>query len=317
MGPNYAVQLWAAPGADQPESELRPVFPIKTFGTTASTAGAIGFETVTLTNVPADYPVATVQIRVWETPLGFWIPTWWEAQNYHGIRLGKSPTFNVEAIGGGTNPPPNLINLRSFSLIQILLDTPVEPLIYVQPQHQTASPGGSVTFTAETSLPANKPVYWRFNGSNIVSGWGSSYQPLTNAFTFPMLPEAGGRLVLLTSPDFFFGFPQTNLLQVTNVQPAQAGIYSLVVTNDCCPLQKPDQKSFAISSNAILTVGNPGTLAAARDSHSQVVLNWDGVFFLQTATNATGPFTDLPGPIVFGPYTNSEANGSRFFRLRN
>jgi hypothetical protein len=120
----------------------------------------------------------------------------------------------------------------------------------------------------------------------------------------------------LPSSDFFFGFPETNHLQLTNVQVAQAGIYSLVVSNRCCffPGYEPP---FTVSSNAVLTVGTPGTLAATRDNQSRVVLNWDGVFFLQTATNAAGPFTDLPGPIVFGPYTNSEANGSRFFRLRN
>ena len=108
----------------------------------------------------------------------------------------------------------------------------------------------------------------------------------------------------------------TNVLQLTNVQVAQAGIYSLVVSNNCCNYQG-FQPPFAISSNAILTVGSPGALTVNRDQPSQIVLNWDGVFFLQSATNATGPFIDLPGPVVFGPFTNTDLTGSRFFRLRN
>lgn len=313
-GSSFVAQLWAAPGANQPESALQPAYPITTFRTGAA-SGILSPVTVTLTNVPADYPMATLQVRVWQSDLP--IPGWpgqfgWS----YGAVLGKSLPFNVEAIGGGTNPPPNLLNLRSFSLVQNLLDTPVKPLIYVQPQHQTASPGDSVTFTAETSLPANKPVYWRFNGSNIVSGW-ANIDPATNFFAFPMVENAGGTLTLLPSHDFYLGFPQTNVLQLTNVQPAQAGIYSLVVTNDCCPSQTPGQKSFAMSSNVVLTVGTPDKLTATRSSLSQIILNWDGVFFLQTATNVSGPFTDLPGPIVFSPYTNTDSAGSRFFRLRN
>jgi len=312
-GSGWAAQIWVAPGANQPESALQPAYPITTFRTGAA-SGTLSPVSVTLTNVPADFPVATVQVRVWQPDLP--VPGWpgdfgW----YHGVALGKSQLFNVEAIGGGTNPPPNLLNLRSFSLVRNLLDTPVKPLIYVQPQPQTASPGGNVTFTAETSCPANKPVSWRFNGSNIVSG-GIIFAPTTNQFAFPMLESAGGTLTLLPSHDFYLGFPQTNVLQLTNVQPAQAGIYSLVVTNTCC-FEPQDQKQFAISSNAVLTVGIPGTLAATRDSHSQIVLNWAGVFFLQSATNVTGPFTDLPGPIVFSPHTNTGLVGPRFFRLRN
>lgn len=318
-GNGFVAQLWTAAGANQPESVLRPAYPITTFRTGAA-SGIVSPVTVTLTNVPADYPVATVQLRVWEYNYnGQPVPNWPGETTWldtHGMALGKSLPFNVEAIGGGANLPPNLVNLRSFSLIRNLLDTPVKPLIHAQPQHYNVLPGGIATFSTGSACPAYGPFYWQFNGSNLVSGW-TSQGPTTDHFAFPMFANAGGTLTVILSDDFSFSFSQTNVLQITNVQPAQAGIYSLVVTNDCCPLQTPDQKSFAISSNAVLTVGTPGTLTATRDSHSQVVLNWDGVFFLQTATNATGPFTDLPGPMVFGPYTNSEANGSRFFRLRN
>lgn len=314
-GANFVAQLWAAPGADQPESALQLSSEMRTFRT-GGAAGLVSGGTAILTNIPPDCPVATVQVRVWQSPYyNQSVTTWADSMNYVGTVFGKSQTFNVAAIGGGTNPPPNLLNLRSFSLITNLFDSSSKPLIYVQPQHQTVSPGGTVIFRAETSCPANKPVYWRFNGSNIVSGWATG-QPVTNDFAFPMLPEAGGTLFQLTSPDFVLGFPETNILQLTNVQVSQAGIYSLVVSNLCCffPGFEPP---FTISSNAVLTVGNPGSLTVTRESLSQIVLNWDGVFFLQSATNVNGPFTDMPGPVVFGPYTNNDPIASRFFRLRN
>jgi hypothetical protein len=48
---------------------------------------------------------------------------------------------------------------------------------------------------------------------------------------------------------------------------------------------------------------------------STIILNWNGSFLLQSATNVTGPYDD----VINGtrPYTNSTSStGSRFFRLR-
>jgi hypothetical protein len=229
--------------------------------------------------------------------------------------LGKSLPFNVEAIGGGTNPPPNLLNLRSFSLIYNALDLPVTPLIYVQPQHQSVPVGGNASFTVEVSCPAYLLYTWRFNGTNLIS-WFSPYSSYTSEFAFPPPIVARGINNVSQSQDFFLGFPSTNVMQLTNVQPAQAGIYSMTVTN-MAGGPDPHPPAFAVSSNAVLTVGNPGMLTVMRDLLPQIVLNWDGVFFLQTATNVGGPFTDLPGPVVFGPYTNTDSYAPRFFRLRN
>lgn len=319
QGPNFVAQLWAAPGANQPESALLLASDTQTFRTSAiSTGGAAGLifgSLVTLPNVLVDCPVATMQVRVWQTLYyGQPIFTWQQAWNYTGDVLGKSAPFNVEAIGGGTNPPPNLLNLRSFSLITNLMDTPVIPLIYIQPQHQSVAVGGNASFTLEVSAPATLNYTWRFNGTNLASGW-DTYDPSTNEFVFPPPIVAGGSISVTRSRDFVLGFPRTNVMQLTNVQPSQAGIYSLAVTNICCPLGEP--RPSALSSNAVLTVGNPGALTVMRDQLPQIVLNWDGVFFLQSATNVSGPFTDLPGPVVFAPYANSDSSGPRFFRLRN
>jgi hypothetical protein len=47
-----------------------------------------------------------------------------------------------------------------------------------------------------------------------------------------------------------------------------------------------------------------------------VILNWQGNFILQSATNVSGPYTDVLGPVVTGPYTNTAGATQQFFRLR-
>jgi hypothetical protein len=59
----------------------------------------------------------------------------------------------------------------------------------------------------------------------------------------------------------------------------------------------------------------PPTLSVAKTA-GDVVLTWPGAHNLQTATVASGPYTNVPSVIV-GPYTNSFAEPLRFFRLVN
>ena len=49
------------------------------------------------------------------------------------------------------------------------------------------------------------------------------------------------------------------------------------------------------------------------DAHG--VLNWSGDYILQSATNATGLYLDIPG--ATSPFTNDTALRQKFFRLRN
>ena len=59
----------------------------------------------------------------------------------------------------------------------------------------------------------------------------------------------------------------------------------------------------------------PGPITAS-ESDGEVILNWQGNFVLQSATNVLGPYTDVLGPIVTGPYTNASGLTQQFFRLR-
>ena len=59
----------------------------------------------------------------------------------------------------------------------------------------------------------------------------------------------------------------------------------------------------------------PDSVSASRDGNS-VLLNWQGNFLLQSATNVLGPYTDLPGPVLIGPYTSIISSNQTYFRLR-
>jgi hypothetical protein len=111
------AQLLAANGANQPESSLLPAAGITTFRTGAA-AGNIAQVTATLAGVPADAPVATLQMVAWDNSSGLY-PTWTQASVawLAGlINAGRSATFNVNAIGGQANPAPTLDNLTSFNI---------------------------------------------------------------------------------------------------------------------------------------------------------------------------------------------------------
>jgi hypothetical protein len=112
-GAGYSAQLWAAPGAGAAEASLKGALPITTFRS-GSGAGFVNGVTATLTDVPADAPVATMQLRVWDNKNGT-VNDWATASAGTGA-FGKSPLFEVQKIGGVANPAPNLTGLVSFSI---------------------------------------------------------------------------------------------------------------------------------------------------------------------------------------------------------
>ncbi|HXC36400.1 MAG TPA: glycosyl hydrolase family 79 C-terminal domain-containing protein [Candidatus Acidoferrales bacterium] len=60
---------------------------------------------------------------------------------------------------------------------------------------------------------------------------------------------------------------------------------------------------------------NPGPMTAGQVGQD-IILNWQGNFILQSATNVLGPYADVLGPVVIGPYTNTLGSTEQFFRLR-
>jgi hypothetical protein len=118
--PWWSAQLYAAPEANENPVALMPAYPITTFRTGAE-AGFVNAVIATLSGVPADAPVATVQLRVWDNDNGAW-PTWEAAVAADSTR-GASLPFTVYNIGGAVNPPPSLYPLQSFS-VAVLVPEP-------------------------------------------------------------------------------------------------------------------------------------------------------------------------------------------------
>ena len=118
------TQLIGAAGSNTAESSLVPLGQTTTFRS-GTGLGLIAGITSTLSGSPAivvDAPFATFEIVAWDNSSGSY-PTWTQAQVAWlagTIAAGKSAAFNVSAIGGGLNTPPNLNNmgnnLTSFNL---------------------------------------------------------------------------------------------------------------------------------------------------------------------------------------------------------
>ena len=69
------------------------------------------------------------------------------------------------------------------------------------------------------------------------------------------------------------------------------------------------------SFRVVVASPSPGSLTIMQ-SGFKIILNWAGSFTLQSATNVSGPFSDLPGPVSRGPYTNAMGSKNAYFRLR-
>jgi hypothetical protein len=118
-GAGFSAQLFAAPRPGAPGDSLTPAFPVTNFRT-GPAAGFVHPVTATLTGVPPDTPMATVQMRVWDNQGGT-IADWSAAlAQPPGTELvGVSPLINVGPIGSFTTTGPNLVGLQSFNLTYI------------------------------------------------------------------------------------------------------------------------------------------------------------------------------------------------------
>ncbi len=74
----------------------------------------------------------------------------------------------------------------------------------------------------------------------------------------------------------------------------------------------------SIRLQAIMPPAAPGSIFIT-NTGTQVVLNWQNNFPLQSATDVSGPYTDVvsvSGPVIAGPYYPDVGSSQMFFRLR-
>ncbi len=205
-GSNYLAQLRAAPGANATDSALRWALSPPTSFRTGSGAGVLAPTTAILDGVPKDAAVATLQMFVWDNTSGLYP----DAASALGavmrgcLLYGFSPKFNLNAIGGDLNAPPNLLGLVSFN-IYTLRGLPPIPQITWQPSSQVADAGSDVSFFVQAVYyppipvgpitPYDGPYQWFFQGAPIA---GATNSALT--LSKVQAKDAGGYYVQLTGP---------------------------------------------------------------------------------------------------------------------
>jgi len=122
-GTGFTVQLWWASGNVTDASSLA----LATAGTsTFRTGNAAGIWTATTAVLPGEPGGAgshvTAEVRVWDNQGGTvldWATAQQRAASGAAQKLGTSGLFGIDNIGGGTATTPNMVNLQSFSLVQV------------------------------------------------------------------------------------------------------------------------------------------------------------------------------------------------------
>jgi len=118
-GTGFTVQLWWADGSTTDASSLQ----LATAATsTFRTGNAAGIWTGTTAVLPGEPGGAgthvTAEVRVWDNQGGT-VLDWATASTRQGVKFGSSGLFGIDNIGGGTATTPNMVNLQSFSLMQV------------------------------------------------------------------------------------------------------------------------------------------------------------------------------------------------------
>src|SRR5262249_53804053 len=163
--------------------------------------------------------------------------------------------------------PENAILTTDEAAGTILTSDPLPPLvILVPPVTQVVNPLANALFAVSaTGYPPPLTYQWSFQGTNLPGATRSSYL-------------------------------------VPNVQPLNAGIYSVHIANGSGASTNASATLIVLEGLNYEVVGN------------DLILTWAGPYLLQTATNSAGPYVDIPGST--SPTTNSlSADSELFFRL--
>jgi hypothetical protein len=156
---------------------------------------------------------------------------------------------------------------------------------------------------------------------------GSTVNPSTpgasvafNLTATPIAPGAGtptGSVIFLANNVAF----STNSL--SGGSASSLSTTNLPVGTNTITAQYAGDANFIGSTNTLSQVVSSGSAPGALSISlvgGSAVLNWSGSFTLQSAPGVNGTnsgFADLPGPVLTGPYTNTNAAATMFFRLRN
>jgi sugar lactone lactonase YvrE len=175
------------------------------------------------------------------------------------------PTLSLNDVGAGNAGDYTVVVTSPYGSVTSQVATLIvalPPSVTTQPGNQTVLVGTNVTFTAEVSGPGPMTYQWYFNRTNAI------YSPETFA--------------MLTLP---------------NVTLADAGSYSVVVTN---------AYGSTNSAAAMLTVVAPLVTSGARNGDGSITLHFEG---LANTTTRIWAATNLTPPVVWEAIFTNTATG--------
>jgi hypothetical protein len=205
------------------------------------------------------------------------------AKDYHSLALKSDGTvmgWGYNMGGESTVPPglPNVVAISGGSAHSLALLRNGAPNVTVQPWDHSVPAGGVSTFSAKVVGVQSMRFQWQFNGQ--------------------IIPGA-----------------TRDILSLTNVQPSDAGIYMLSVSN---------QVGVVVSRPAKLVVASPILLQAISSSGGADILNVNGPTGRQYVLQVSGDlnhWVDLQtNSVTVAPFQFSVQNSTgapqRFYRVR-
>ena len=239
--------------------------------------------------------------------------------------LDETVTFVLPGLGVVTMRD---LNLGGFSG-QLL--NPIPP-----PPPLTASTYGNpvgTAFSAEVSIQdgISNPDFFSFNGATPA---GATTMTISNTASGSP-PSYDTEIVELPLSGNIFGGDFSGMGLMLRESPTLASLGRHTIA--------PDPRGFRVSSffdvflelsldgvnwtpaskairlHAVMPPPIPQSVFVTHSTTTNLVLNWQNNFQLQTATDLTGPWSDVKGSlgsITSGPYTNKFTLQRQFFRLR-
>jgi autotransporter-associated beta strand protein len=166
----------------------------------------------------------------------------------------------------------------------------------------------SVTPTLVAGTTYSVSVSWGYNS-------GTSYQESGNIVVKPTATGVSSTTFPATTTAFSSGSGDAINNTWETIGNITASVSNSVITFTYVS-GLSSGRWYADAVRFISQLPKPGAITVSYAGGS-FALNWQGNFILQSATNVSGPYTDLQGPIVVGPYTtNPNSATQQFFRLR-
>lgn len=165
------------------------------------------------------------------------------------------------------------------------------------------SPDGNLIYVADSLTTGGGGVQrWQFDGST----WSLAYT-LTDgvsAGAYYVTADFSG-----ANPVVYAVTTEADNNQIVRISDTGAGSAGTVIA-----YAGANQNFRGIRLGPAATTNITQPSLSETPGAGAVILNWGGSFFLQSATNVTGPYED----VINGtrPYTNTVSTGQKFFRLR-